>query len=113
MYNKALIVYKDARAIDSLSYIDGELKHWDETTIPDATDDKMRTLYNSEYFSLNSKFSRCELYEDHSKLIVTSLILHVVRKMKYKLLLKLFCLMIHCHIPGTLAVLVAKQPTGE
>lgn len=45
MYNKALIIYTDARTSDSLAFIKDELKRWDEHQIPDETDKKLRSFF--------------------------------------------------------------------
>lgn len=49
MYNKALIIYTDARTSDSLAFIKDELKRWDEHQIPDDTDRKLRSFFESKY----------------------------------------------------------------
>lgn len=49
MYNKALIIYTDARTSDSLAFIKDELKRWDEHQIPDDTDSKLRSFFESKY----------------------------------------------------------------
>lgn len=46
MYNKALIIYTDARTSDSLAFIKDEQKRWDEHQIPDDTDRKLRSFFD-------------------------------------------------------------------
>lgn len=48
MYNKALIIYTDARASDSLAFIREELKKWDEHLIADDTDKKLKSFFESK-----------------------------------------------------------------
>lgn len=49
LYNKALIIYKDARPSDALSFILKELRKWEQTVIPDETENKMRRMFDSKY----------------------------------------------------------------
>lgn len=49
LYNKALIIYKDARPSDALSFILKELRKWEQTVIPDETENKMRRMFVSKY----------------------------------------------------------------
>jgi hypothetical protein len=49
MYNKALIIYTDARASDSLAFIREELKRWEEHQIPDDVDRKLKSFFESNY----------------------------------------------------------------
>lgn len=49
LYNKALIIYKDARPSDALSFILKELRKWEQTVIADETELKMRRMFDSKY----------------------------------------------------------------
>lgn len=49
LYNKALIIYKDARPSDALSFILKELRKWEQTVIPDETELKMKRMFDSMY----------------------------------------------------------------
>ena len=49
MYNKALIIYTDARTSDSLTFIQEQLKRWEEHQIPDETDKLLRSMFESKY----------------------------------------------------------------
>lgn len=55
LYNKALIIYKDARPSDALSFILKELRKWEQTVIPDETELKMKRMFDSKY--LGASFS--------------------------------------------------------
>lgn len=46
LYNKALIIYKDARPSDALSFILKELRKWEQTVIPDETELKMKRMFD-------------------------------------------------------------------
>ncbi|XP_061171542.1 antiviral innate immune response receptor RIG-I-like isoform X2 [Saccostrea echinata] len=46
LYNKALIIYKDARPSDSLSFILKETKKWEQTVIADETERKMKRMFD-------------------------------------------------------------------
>lgn len=74
MYNKALIIYTDARTSDSLAFIKDEQKRWDEHQIPDDTDRKLRSFFESKYmieiamlikfiFSLSLQISNVYIYQ--------------------------------------------------
>ncbi|XP_056005193.1 antiviral innate immune response receptor RIG-I-like isoform X2 [Ostrea edulis] len=46
LYNKALIIYKDARPTDALTFILKETKKWEQTVIPDDTENKMKKMFD-------------------------------------------------------------------
>lgn len=52
LYNKALIIYKDARPSDALSFILKELRKWEQTVIPDETENKMRRMFDKTQSTL-------------------------------------------------------------
>jgi hypothetical protein len=49
LYNKALIIYKDARPTDALTFILKETKKWEQTVIADETEMKMKRMFDSMY----------------------------------------------------------------
>lgn len=52
LYNKALIIYKDARPSDALSFILKELRKWEQTVIPDETELKMKRMFDKTQSTL-------------------------------------------------------------
>ena len=48
LYNRALIIYDDARVKDSLEFLEDNIRRINENIIPDETDDKMMSLYSSK-----------------------------------------------------------------
>ncbi|XP_052100653.1 antiviral innate immune response receptor RIG-I-like isoform X2 [Mytilus californianus] len=45
LYNRALIIYEDARVKDALDFLEENVRKVNENIIPDETDNKMNTLY--------------------------------------------------------------------